>query len=409
MKQPILVLSVVLLALQGSAPFAQVGAQPPERCEQGTQTDGAIYLICLPEDRPWNGDLVIFAHGYVAFNEPIALPDLELPDGTLIPDLVNGLGYAFATTSYRVNGLAVLEGTEDVIDLVEVFSQLHGEPGRVYLTGGSEGGLVTALAVEQHPEVFDGGLAACGPIGDFRDQIDYWGDFRVVFDHFFPMLIPGSPVDIPDEVIENWDAIYAPAVSDAIEADPDATDQLLQVTGAPIDPKDPASVEETVLGLLWYNVFATNDGVDKLNGQPYGNRLRVYRGSDHDLLLNRTVARFSAEESALETIEKSYRTSGDLVSPLITLHTTGDPIIPYWHERAYRAKVAANGDSSFHVNIPVLRYGHCEFKNYELLVAFALLVFKSSGQELAGVRNVLPLERDWQAYASLAREYGAIR
>ena len=409
MKQRIIALTVVALALQGFVPFAQVGAQPPERCDQGTQTDGAIYLICLPEDQPWNGDLVIFAHGYVAFNEPIALPDLELPSGELLPDLVNGLGYAFATTSYSVNGLAVLEGVKDVIDLVDVFTQSYGVPGRVYLTGGSEGGLVTALAVEQHPEVFDGGLAACGPIGDFRDQVDYWGDFRVAFDYFFPGLIPGSPVEVPEEVIENWDSTYAPAVSQAIAADPDATAQLLQVTGAPIDPKDPSSVDETVLGLLWYNVFATNDGTEKLNGQPYGNRLRIYRGSAHDLLLNRTVERFTAEKPALNTINQDYQTSGDLVSPLITLHTTGDPIIHYWHERAYKAKVAANGDSSLHVNIPVLRYGHCEFKNYEVLAAFALLVFKSSGRELVGVRNVLPIERDWQAYSSMAREYGAIR
>lgn len=409
MKQWIIILTVVALALQGFAPFTQAGAQPPERCEQGAHSDGAIYLICLPDDRPWNGELVIFAHGYVAFNEPIELPDLELPSGTQLPDLVNGLGYAFATTSYSLNGLAVLEGIQDVIDLVDVFTQGYGAPSRVYLTGGSEGGLVTALAVEQHPEVFDGGLAACGPVGDFRDQVNYWGDFRVVFDYFFPGLIPGSAVSVPDEVIENWESIYSPAVSQALEADPEATAQLLSVTGAPIDRKDPSSVEETVLGLLWYNVFATNDGIEKLNGQPFGNRLRVYRGSDHDLHLNRTVARFTAEKPALDTINQDYQTSGDLVSPVITLHTTGDPIIPYWHERAYRAKVAAMGDASLHVNIPVLRYGHCEFKNYEVLAAFALLVFKSSGQELAGVRDVLPLEGDWQAYSRMAREYGAIR
>lgn len=409
MKRPVLALSAIMLLLQGFAPFTSPVRQTPERCEEGEHAGGAIYLICLPEDRPWNGDLVVFAHGYIAFNEPIDVPDLTLPDGTELPDLVNGLGYAFAATSYRVNGLAVLEGVEDVIDLVEVFSSLHGEPGKVYLTGGSEGGLITALAVEARPDVFDGGIAACGPIGDFRRQINYWGDFRVVYDVFFPGVIPGSAVEVPDEVIEDWETVYAPAVAEGLEADPVAADQLLQVTGAPIDRKDPATVEETVLGLMWYNVFATNDGIEKLVGQPFGNRWRLYRGSDQDLRLNRKVARFAAEESALAAIEAGYQTAGQLSVPLITLHTTGDPIIPYWHAPLYRTKVAASGSGGMHANIPVLRYGHCEFKNYEVLVAFALLILKSSGHELEGVRDVLPAQQDWQSYVELAREVGALR
>jgi hypothetical protein len=29
-----------------------------------------------------------------------------------------------------------------------------------------------------------GGLAICGPIGDFGQQINYWGDFRALYDYF---------------------------------------------------------------------------------------------------------------------------------------------------------------------------------------------------------------------------------
>ena len=35
-------------------------------------------------------------------------------------------------------------------------------------------------------------LALCGPVGDFAGQIDYLGDFRVLFDYFFPGVIPGD-------------------------------------------------------------------------------------------------------------------------------------------------------------------------------------------------------------------------
>jgi pimeloyl-ACP methyl ester carboxylesterase len=378
-------------------------------CEEGVQASGALYLICMPEDKPWNGDLVIFSHGYTAFNEPIELPDLSLPDGTYIPDLVNGLGYAFATTSYSTNGLAVLEGIDDVVDLVAIFVEIYGEPDFVYLTGGSEGGIITTLAVERFPEVFDGGLAACGPIGDFQRQVNYWGDFRVVFDVFFPELIPGSAIDIPGEVIENWEAVYVPSITKAIGINQSATEQLLNVTSAPIDPNDPVSVEETVLQLLWYNVFATNDGIDKLGGQPFGNRLRIYNGSANDRWLNRQVQRFRADRSAIREIQTHYQTSGVLSNPLVTIHTTGDPVIPYWHSLGYLARVIKQGSGHLYSHIPVIRYGHCEFTTTEFLVAFALLVLRVSGSELSGVEDVLPDEEARLEFWQLAQEHGAVR
>ena len=59
---------------------------------------------------------------------------------------------------------------------------------------------MAALAAEQRPDLFNGALAACGPVGDFAAQIDYLGDFRVLFDYFFPGVIPGGAVDVPDSV-----------------------------------------------------------------------------------------------------------------------------------------------------------------------------------------------------------------
>ena len=401
--------SLAFLVLFHTLPIPLARAvEMPSNCQEGVQTSGALYLICMPEEMGWNGDLVIYAHGYVAFNQPVELPDLELPDGTLIPDIVNGLGYAFATTSYRINGLAVVEGIEDVRDSVNIFSELHGEPGYVYLGGGSEGGIITTLAVERFPEVFDGGLATCGPIGDFRQQINYWGDFRVVFDVFFPGLIPGSPVDVPEEVIESWETVYAPAIAEAIASDQEATDQLLSVTGAPVDKKDPDSVEETILGLLWYNVFATNDGVVKLDGQPFGNRFRIYTGSNNDFRLNRQVDRFIAEQAALDEIEVHYQTSGELISPLVTLHTSKDPIVPYWHIYSYRKKIRESGSGQEYGNIPIFRYGHCEFKTYEVMAAFALLIIKVTGREIESVEKVLQDPEEFEAFLRLARTYGAI-
>ncbi len=141
------------------------------------------------------------------------------------------------------------------------------------------------------------------------------------------------------------------------------------------------------MGILWYNVFATNDGIAKLRGQPFDNNPRAYLGSADDMLLNSTVQRFDADGLALKTIGSKYQTSGALQVPLVTLHNTGDPIVPYWHELLYEAKVTASGSSLLYSNIPIDRYGHCSFTVPEVLAAFQMLVLKVTGQGLDEVNQ----------------------
>lgn len=403
-------LAVLLLGTLGAA--APAAAQAPSNCApDGQQASGAVYRICMPAEGSWNGDLVVYAHGYVAFNEPIAIPEdqLSIPDGPSIPEIINGLGYAFATTSYSVNGLAVREGLADLLDLVQIFSQIHGQPGHVYLVGPSEGGLITALGVEQNFDVYSGGLSACGPVGDFRRQINYWGDVRVLFDYFFPGVLPGSPVQIPQTVIDNWETVYEGQVEAALRANPAATAQLLAVAQVPSDPQDPETGIDALLGLMWYNVFATNDGVAKLGGQPYDNSRRIYFGSSNDLQLNQRVQRFRADPAALAEIEAHYQTSGDLTVPEVTLHTLGDPIVPYWHQPLYLNKIRANGDVARQTHIPVPRFGHCNFEAPEVLVAFAVLVYRVTGEILVDAERVLPDAQDRAEFRDLARIYGVLR
>jgi len=366
-------LSPAACVLSISAAFWPAAARAGVCEPDGRQASGAVFRICMPE--VWNGDLVVFAHGYVGFDEPVRIPDeqLILPDGSSIPATVNSLGYAFATTSYSTNGLAVQPGIEEVVDLVDVFARAHGAAGQVFLVGPSEGGVVTALALERHPDVFTGGIAACGAIGSLRGQVDYHGDFRVVFDYFFPGLIPGSAVDVPAEVVDHFFDVYGPRIREAIREDPHGAQQLLAVTGAAVDPSDPSTVEQTILDLAWYAVFATNDATAKLGGNPFDNRRRRYSGSDDDALLNRSVPRFAADPAVLDEMRRRYETSGRLASPLVTIHTTGDQVVPYGQERAYTLKTVRQGSLLRHVNVRVRRYGHCNFTEKEVLAAFSIL------------------------------------
>lgn len=373
----LLVLTLTLPATALAAPAAAV----PGPCVDSVLPGGSLAKICLPASG-WNGDLVLYAHGYVTPGAPLNAYEsqLTLPDGTYLPDLVQGLGFAFAAASYRVNGLAILPALEDLRELKAAFSARHGAPARTYLTGVSEGGLITALSVEQSPGLFAGGLATCGPIGDFRQQIDYFGDFRVLFDYFFPGTLPPSPVNVPPSVQDNWEDVYIPLISARLARNPLAAAELMRTSNAAFDPADLTTVGRTTLGVLWYNVFATNDASAKLGGNLFDNTNRWYSGSRNDLRLNGLVQRFPADPAALASLPP-YQTSGRLTVPLVVMHTTGDEIVPYAQARLYAAKVQTSGAGRFTL-LPIPRYGHCNFTTQEVTAAFGLLVLQVTGQPL---------------------------
>ena len=111
---------LLLVMLLSSLLAYPAQATPVQRVRAGRAAAQRGVLSDLHADRrTWNGNLVIYAHGYVAFNKPITIPEdqLQLPGGVSLPELINSLGFAFATTSYRMNGLAVETGVEDLVDV----------------------------------------------------------------------------------------------------------------------------------------------------------------------------------------------------------------------------------------------------------------------------------------------------
>ena len=346
------------------------GDPPVAGCTDGTTSGGALTRVCFPGE--WNGDLILYAHGYVQPDVPLAIPD-NLIGGTSVADLINALGYAYATTSYRANGLVADVAVDDMVLLEELVRRtVRPDPVQVYIVGISEGGLVAALAAERQPDRYTGVLAACGPIGDFARQLDYFNDVRVVFDYLFPGVIPGSPIDPPDQVRGGWTATYAPAVAAAVENDPGAALDLAAVTGIPTDGIAPGDLGQAVADILWYNVFGTADAQERLGGQPYDNEDRVYQGSSDDVALNGGVARFVAAPVARAALSR-FETMGDPSAPISIIHTTGDPIVPFFHQPLYADKVAAAGRSELLERSDIERFGHCTFTSSEILAAFGAL------------------------------------
>ena len=375
---PIALLILSLLPFPAAAQFA-----PFQNCDPvATQPIGAEYITCVPGS--WNGDLVIVAGPYVAPTQPVGFPDEGDELVEQIEDALGLLGYAVAITSFRDTGLVVQDGVADLVELVGLFEARYEAPGRTFLVGVSEGGLIATLGVEREPDVFDAGLAACGPYGDFQQQTNYFGDFRVLFDVYFPGLMPASPVDIPAALIDEtaWNEKFAsdirPALTDPANAD--ALDNLFAVSDAPFEPGDDLGLSSQISvteRLLWYNVFATNDARAKLGGQPFGNAERVYSGmgdAASDAALNEEVARFPADITATQAISTLYETSGNLAAPLVTLHTMRDPIVPNFHLAAYTAKVEANGRGDYLEPMSVEAFGHCNFATTDLFNAFNRMV-----------------------------------
>jgi len=233
-----------VLAMCLGAPSAASAQAPwPPFCQEGSLPShdpkypaDQLILTCIPPN--WNGQLVMYAHGYVRAQLPLALPINELfLDDTFIPETLLSQGFAFATTSYHKNGYAVEQARKDLNDLLNHFKKLVKPVSlqKVYLVGASEGGMIAALMIEHFPDKYAGALAMCGPIGGGPYQIQYLSDFRAVFDYFFPNVFPFGVADVPENAFLNWGTYATQTIPLVIVSDPDATAQLYNVTGAAFD------------------------------------------------------------------------------------------------------------------------------------------------------------------------------
>ena len=394
-------------------------------CNNYNTLDGkSIYRICFPDDVPYNGKLVIWAHGFQDAGTPIQIPEDQLSFGDFsIPEAITDLGYAFATTSYSKTGLAVVQGSNDIVELVGLFNEYATEngiaqPEKVFVTGASEGGLITALLTEKRSDLFDAGLAACGPVGDFLYQIKYFGDARATFQYFFRGLIPGSPFNPDPDLILDWENYYENTVKPVVfnPTNRSKLDQWVNVSNLPFDPNDKyRSLETTVKDVLRYSVVNINDAAATLkeatassgNGFPFDNRWTWYSGSRNDFLLNLFVPRVGADPAAVAEMKKNYNTTGQLSIPLLTIHTLYDQQVPYFHEFLYNLKTISQGSFwTEHVNFPINRFGHCNFTPDEALLGFGLmLLYAGEMDTLEGVGSMLRGE-ELSSFESLAERFG---
>lgn len=366
---------------ESKLPFA---ALPGATAYWGVHT-GAGFRAEVPGN--WNGSLVVWAHGFRGTGLELTVDNHPLR-ALLIP-----LGFAWAASSYSRNDYDITSAVQTTHALVQRFNGLVGRPGRVYLTGASLGGHVTAVSIEQYPHAYDAALPICGVLGDY-ELFDYFLDFNVAAQQ----LGTGSsqfPVD-PVQYI----TFTVPQIKANLSLVPGGWPNLLNAAGQNLKNLTElrSGGERPNFDEAWFfwNTFpafasgpgnflfdlGTGDGsLPRAPGVGIDNSDVVYQFdtdpnlSAQEQAFNDGVVRVSADPQGRKGgLAQVPRISGDIGIPVLTLHNLGDLFVPVHNEVEYVTRVNAHGKRDLLVQRAIRGVGHCNFTAAEFSGAFLDLV-----------------------------------
>lgn len=347
----------------------------------GQTGPGSTYALYLPVN--WNGDVVYYAHGIIDASAPVTLPTA---DGVIpFRDALGALGYAVAYSSWSENGYALKDAVQRTHQLRGLFTSQFGKADQSYLVGHSLGALATVSLAERHPQQYDGVLAMCGPLGGTEAQLDYVANVRVLFDFFYPGVLPGDALNVPQNFDVNTQLI--PAVVAAVQANPTGALLMARMAQTPLavfgatQTQQVTTLIQSLITALGYNIRGTNDVLGRTHGHsPFDNSQTVYTAAAPGLVppsvlaaINAGVDRFTSTPDAVNWADHYYQPSGDEEIPVLTLHNRYDPTVPYFHEPLFAAAVAAAGASDMLVQRTFNQYGHCTFTTQQMVQAFTEL------------------------------------
>jgi pimeloyl-ACP methyl ester carboxylesterase len=339
----------------------------------GKTGPGSVYRLVHPSS--WNGILILYAHGYVDESQPVGIS----ADDQLVISLLAPQGFGVAVSSFDENGWVIKDGLQRTHQLVGLFTSKFGTPRHVYVAGASMGGLIAIDLIETFPDEFAGALPACAVAGGLLRQFEFALNVRILFDLFYPGVLPGTAFDVPPALDVNTQ-IIAPAIA-AMTADPTGALAIASLDQTPVPfasgPELVQSMVTTLVGSLGYPEI-----LRLTRGRPYfDNTATQYSGALPAGVLafiNANVPRYTGSTGARALLTQNYTPTGDLRIPALTLETYRDPIIPGFHRAIYEQEVAAHGDADRLVRRQVPGtaggYGHCTFSPQELATAITDLI-----------------------------------
>ena len=385
---------------------AKVDARPMD--EAGLlvtgELDGRSFSIAIPEG--WNGDAVVYAHGYSLPGTPTAVAaNPAAPDAPMMLQAAFGEKYAAAHSAYDKAGMGVESGAAASLRLRELLVQIGAK--RTFAAGFSMGGNIVMTMIEQRPDAFDGAFSGCGVTDGWETQMGPIFDMRAAYNVLtsgtpyalpgiqdvtasaLPMALPADFQGSAEQFVQQQSArIAAPILalwSAAVKA-PQGSEarivrQLVTIGGFP----------EDVASLLYPLVIislGTDDMRATFGGQFYGNREKAYRPVEMNdaeaAAFNAAVQRFDGDINALARARRFHQVSGTFRKPLVAVHNRLDPFVAYAQAEALTRHARNGGTEALLLQYALpdvrepLRFGveglaHCGFTKPQMAEALGLL------------------------------------
>ncbi|MGW2379918.1 alpha/beta hydrolase family protein [Streptomyces sp. NPDC001658] len=392
--------AALLLALT-AVPTSAVAAPADPVHVEGRLPSGATYAMDVPAS--WNGTVLLFSHGY---NPGPANPAANGPDEAT-KSLLLKQGYALIGSSYATTGWAVTEAVPDQLATLSAFTDRFGAASRTIAWGRSYGGLVTTAIAERHPERIDGSISLCGLV---HGGVANWNNTLDPVFALKTLLAPGATiplVNLPDQKTAADAANTLTAAVDSAQSTPAGRARIAlaaalhnipgwndpaQPRPAPTDwDAQQANQYTAVKGLVKFPAFSWRQEAETRAG---GN-MSWNTGVDHARLLGRSAVReevtalykkaglslkgdlaalnraprIDADPSAVRWMSATSSFTGRLTKPQLSVHTTGDALVPVQTESALKRAVTAAGRTSLLRQAYVENAGHCTFSPAEQLAA----------------------------------------
>lgn len=382
----------------------------------GALLNGAAYTIKFPDN--WNGILIVYARPFELTKPSEAnafwpgLPAFMSSPSAQVQDFEAPLlaaGYALAGSTLRTGGWAVEEGGEDLTRLATIFSANHCVPTHTIVVGFDMGGLIALKSMEAGGGPFDGAIATCAPAAGMTKQADRALVQNLAIEATMAWPAPwGTPGDVRDDLtLADIEAVHYLAFQDdrSVPLYP-AYDFVRLLLNVPenlyFDAPTPAGRT-----LVRYYTLVLAD-LERRHGGPVAQGARQpYSLSASDLAeinasiqlielfglqnacapgdsevcplpVGITAEQFVADLNSIPPVmpDAAARTrlaatndlTGLVTGPVITLHTTIDPLLPPSGTTSYLDAVTAAGRQQQLLRLFTdSRAGHCAFNPEHLL------------------------------------------
>jgi prolyl oligopeptidase family protein len=332
-------------------------ALPGSRALYG-RLGNALYEIEVPGN--WNGQLVLYAHGFDGFE-----PFLIVNPPSLRQHFISQ-GFAWGASSFSANGYDPQDGVDDTLALLDYFKGAVGAPSRVYLDGESMGGHVVVASLEQHPGIYSGALSECGVVAGVK-EMDYLLSYAAVGSYLAGLdLLPVKNLDAYRNSVSRY---LVPALGDPTTKTLTAKGRIFEgiienLTGGPrpfrhegfLD-RFPGDFTITFDDLGRHTVAArAASNQSERYTLPPGSGISE---SELNAKVYRQAPDPSVRNSAAGTAFAPF--TGKLMAPLLAIHTTGDAFVPISMEQDYRRAVEEAGRGDLLVQRAIRRPDHCQF------------------------------------------------